>query len=133
MSNPEPPKGCPPIGTYLRHKNTGDLAQVVVHEGKVQIKPDLPGSPVYYPATLYYNWIVEPKAKQLPPGAFARIAYEADRALCEIHPELKRQPEWLSLDTNKRAAWIEARIKMDNPLRLELYNCIMNTLNKHSG
>lgn len=128
MNESDHPKGCPPVGSYLRNKNTGDLAQVVIHNGKVQIKPDLPGSPVYYPATLYYNWIVEPKAKELPPGSYARIAYEADRALCEIHPELKRQPEWLSLDARAKAAWIEARVSFTNPLRLELYNAIIGTL-----
>lgn len=131
-NNPEVPKGCPPIGTYLRNKNTGDLAQVIVHEDKVVIKPDIPGSPVFYNAAQYYQWNVETKPKALPPGSFARVAYEADRALCEIHPELKKQPEWLSLNAMTKARWIEARMKLDNPIRLELYNAVMKCLEANS-
>jgi len=126
------PNGCPPIGTYLRNKTTGDLAQIVIHEGKAQIKPDIPGSPVYYPVQQFTNWNVELKAKRLPPGSFARVAYEADRALCEIHPDLKKQPEWLSLHATKKSAWIEARVKFDNVLRQTLYNSIISTLEKNS-
>lgn len=133
MTEPQVPKGCPPIGTYVRHKETGQLAQVTVHEGKVVIKPDIPGSPVYYNAAQYYNWVVELKAKELPPGSYARVAYEADRALCEIHPDLKRQPEWLSLNAKDKAAWIEARVSFNNPLRLELYNAVVKTLERNNG
>lgn len=122
------PSGCPPIGSFLRNKDTGDLAKIVVHEGKAQIKPDIPGSPVYYPINQFHRWQVELKAKQLPPGSYARIAYEADRALCEIHPDLKRQPEWLSLNPMQRAKWIEARVKFNDVTRLELYNAIISTL-----
>ncbi len=125
----EPP---PPIGTYVRHKMTGDLARVVEHEGKMMIKPDLPGSPVYYPISRHHEFNVEEGPKKLPPGSWARVAYEADRALCEIHPELKRQIEWNSLHPHTKAAWIERRFKFDNVLRLELHNLISEFLDKHS-
>jgi len=128
MSELEHPKGCPPVRTYLRHKNTGDLALEVVYSEKVKMNHNLPGFPLYYTATQLYNWLFETKAKELPPGSYARIAYEADRVLCDIHPELKRQPEWLSLDTRKKAAWIEARVSFDNPTRQELYNAIIGAL-----
>lgn len=127
MANP-PPK----LGTYLRHEKTGDLAQVVMHEGKMAIKPDLPGSPVHYPISRAHEFIVEEHAKKLPPGSWARVAYEADRALCEAHPEFKRQPEWLSLTPQVKAAWIERRFKFDNVIRLELNNLIHTFLDKHS-
>lgn len=126
------PHGCPPAGTYLRNKTTGDLACIVIHEGKVQIKPDIPGSPVYYPINQFTNWNVEFKTKRLPPGSFARVAYEADRALCEIHPDLKKQPEWLSLHALKKSQWIEGRVKFDNLLRQTLYNSIISTLETNS-
>lgn len=127
MSNP-PPK----IGTYLRHARTGDLARVVQHEGQMMIKPDLPGSPVYYPITRHVEFNVEENPKKLPPGSWARVAYEADRALCEMHPELKRQAEWNSLHPLIKAQWIERRFKFDNVLRLELYNLISDFLDRHS-
>lgn len=127
MANP-PPK----LGTYLRHSKTGDLARVVEHEGKMAIKPDLPGSPVYYPISRYVEFNIEEHPTKLPPGSWARIAYEADRALCELHPELKRQVEWNSLHPLTKAAWIERRFKFDNLLRLELHNLISGFLDKHS-
>lgn len=127
MASP-PPK----LGTYLRHSKTGDLAKVVEHEGKMAIKPDLPGSPVYYPISRYVEFNIEEHAKKLPPGSWARVAYEADRALCEMHPELKRQVEWNSLHPQTKAAWIERRFKFDNLLRLELHNLISEFLDKHT-
>jgi len=125
----EPP---PKIGTYLRHKLTGDLARVVEHDGQMMIKPDLPGSPVYYPMARAHEFVVEESPKKLPPGSWSRVAYEADRALCEAHPEFKRQVEWHSLHPLAKAAWIERRFKFDNVLRLELYNLICDFLDKHS-
>ncbi len=125
----EPP---PKIGTYLRHEKTGDLARVVQHEGKMAIKPDLPGSPVFYPMSRLSEFKVEESPKKLPPGSWARVAYEADRALCEIHPEFKRQIEWNSVHPQTKAAWIERRFKFDHVLRLELHNLISNFLDKHS-
>ncbi len=118
----------PPVGTYLRHNMTGDLAQIVEKDGKQMIKPDLPGSPVYYGITSIHNYRVELRAKRMPPGSWARVAYEADRSLCDIHPELKRQKEWLALSPIERASWIEGRAKLTHPLRIELHNAILKIL-----
>ena len=115
---------APKLGTYLRHGKTGDLAKVVEHEGKMAIKPDLPGSPVYYPMSRLHEFNVQENPHKLPPGSYARVAYEADRAFCDIHPELKRQVEWSSLHPQTKAAWIERRVKFTNILRLELNNLI---------
>ncbi len=123
----EPP---PKIGTYLRHGKTGDLARVVLHEGKMMIKPDLPGSPVYYPISRAHEFNVETQPQKLPPGSWARIAYDAHRAFCEMHPEMKRVVEWNSLHPNVKAAWIERRVKFDNVLQLELYNHITDFFDK---
>lgn len=127
MSAP-PPK----LGTYLRHKMTGDAARIVAHEGKMRIKPDLPCSPVYYDMTRLHEFNVEESPKKLPPGSWARVAYEADRALCELHPELRRQVEWASLHPLKKAEWIERRVKFDNILRLELHNLIHQFFDEHT-
>ena len=96
------------------------------------IKPDLPGSPVYYPIARWREFNVEENPKKLPPGSWARVAYDADRALCEMHPELRRQKEWLNLTAVEKAAWIERRVKFDNIIRLEMYNMINAFLDKHS-
>jgi hypothetical protein len=122
----------PPLGTYVRHSQTGDLGKIVEKDGELFIKPDLPGSPVYYPATQIHNWSLEQYAKRLPPGSWARVAYEANRVLCEIHPDLKRQPEWASLHPNLKASWIEKRIKFDKVIQLELNNAIIKVLEENS-
>jgi hypothetical protein len=123
---------CPPVGTWMRHSQTGDLARVVEKDGVKMIKPDLPGSPVYYPATQSHNWTVEVHAKRLPVGSWARVSYEANRALAEIHPDLKRQPEWNSLHPNIKAQWIERRVKFDKVIQLELHNAITKVLEENS-
>lgn len=122
----------PTVGTYLRHNLTGDLAQIVEKDGTVCIKPDLPGSPVYYSITSMHNYSIEQRAKRLPPGSWARVAYEANRALCEIHPELKRQTEWLSMSALDKCAWIEGRAKLKHPLQIELHNAILKVLENGS-
>lgn len=118
----------PPIGTYVRHNQTGDLAQIVEKDGVVVIKPDLPGSPVFYSITSIHNYKIETRAKRLPPGSWARVAYEANRALCEIHPELKRQGDWLSLNPLEKSKWINGRVEFKHPLQAELHNAILKTL-----
>ncbi len=123
----EPP---PKLGTYLRNKTTGDLAKVVMHDGKMQIKPDLPGSPVYYPISRHLDFNVEEHPKKLPPGSWARVAYDAYRAFCDVHPEFKRVVDWNSLHPQVKAAWIERRVKFDNILQLELYNTITDFFDK---
>lgn len=126
-------RNVPPVGTWVRHNKTGDLAQIIEKDGEMWIKPDLPGSPVLYPATQIYNWNIEPGARKMPPGSWARVCYVADQALCDIHPDFKRVPtDWLSLHPNEKARWIEAKIKFKEVLRLELYNAIMSTLEKHT-
>lgn len=126
-------RNCPPIGTYVRHVRTGDLAQIIEKDNELWIKPDLPGSPVMYPATQIHNWMIEPRAKKLPPGSWAKVCYEADKALCSIHPELKRVgTEWASLHPLRKAEWIERRIKFKEPIRLELYNAITKILEENS-
>lgn len=115
-------------GTYLRNKETGDLAQVIEKDGKQVIKPDLPGSPVFYPMTQLHRWNEEKSPGRLPPGTLARVAYAADQALCDIHPDMRRQKDWMSLHPEQKAAWIEGKHKFDHVLRLELFNAIMKVL-----
>lgn len=125
-------RNVPPVGTPVRHMKTGDLGKIVEKDGELFIKPDLPGSPVYYPATMIYNWQIEKYAKRLPTGSWARVAYEANRALCDIHPDMKRQKEWMSLHPLEKASWIERKVKFDNVLQLELHNAIIKILEENS-
>jgi hypothetical protein len=125
-------KNVPKVGTYVRHRETGNLGVVVSEDGELWIRPDIKGSPVRYPATQIYNWNIEQHAKRLPPGGWARVCYEANRVLCDIHPDLKRQVEWNSLHPNKRAEWIDRRVKFDKPIQLELMNAITRVLEESS-
>jgi hypothetical protein len=117
-----------PVGTWLRNKTTGDLAQVAEENGDYVIKPDKPLSPVRYPMTQISNWQIEPKGYKLPTGSYARVAFEADRILCSIHPQLKKQPEWNSLKATDRASWIEGRVEFQSLIRTRLYTAIIKTL-----
>lgn len=119
---------CPKPGTWLRHSDTGDLAQVVEENGDWVIKPDRPNSPVRYPATMAHKYRIEEQARKMPPGSFARVAYEADKILCAIHPDLKKQPEWQSLRAEERAKWIEGRVSFAHEVRTKLYTKIISTL-----
>ncbi len=85
------------------------MAQIVFHDGKIQIKPDIPGSPVYYPITQIHNFRIENQPRKLPPGTYSMIAYQAWQSLCKVHPDLKPQPDWPSLHPEKKAKWIENR------------------------
>lgn len=123
---------CPPPGTWMRHKETGDMGQVVEEDGDWWIRPNIPGSPVRYPATQAMRWSVEQQPRKLPPGSYARIAYDANRALCEIHPELKKPVDWLSLGAHEKARWIEARVQFKNVLQARLYAAIIKTLEEYS-
>lgn len=124
--------GCPPPGTWLRNRDTGDLAQVIEKDGEWWIKPDLPLSPVMYPATQHTRFLIETQPKKLPPGSYARVAYEADRALCTIHPDFKANKEWISLNAMERAKWLEGRIEFKEVLRMRLYTVIVKLLEEEN-
>ncbi len=132
LSKLEKYRQVPPVGTYVRNKDTGDLASIVEKDGELWIKPDIPGSPVYYPATQIHRWLIEQNVKRLPPGSWARVSYEANRVLCDLHPDLKRQQDWQSLSPVKKAEWIERRVKFDKPIQLELSNAIARVLEENS-
>lgn len=122
---------CPPPGTKLRNAKTGDAGIVVREDDDWFIKPDIPGSPVRFPATQAYNWIVDQDAKKMPPGSYARVAYEAIRTLGEVNAGYPRMPEWLSLHPREKARWIDAKVKFSNPVSNEIYNSIVSILKDH--
>lgn len=123
---------CPPVGTYVRHLKTGDLAQIIEKDGLKWIKPDIPGSPVLYPAGTIYNWQVEQHARRLPPGSFAKVAYDSWKSLCDVHPDLKRQKEWIALHPNVKAEWIEGRHKFGTKIEELLYKAIVMVLEENT-
>lgn len=115
-------------GDKVRHSSTGDL---YIFTGK-DFKRDNPRSFVVIPESSHAMFVLDEDADKLPPGSTAKIAYEADRALCHMHRELKGTVEWASLNINERAKWIEGRVNFEENktglLRLKLYNHVREAL-----
>jgi hypothetical protein len=120
----------PPVGTSVRSTSTGDLFKIVRDSDGLWIQRDIPNSTQRFVATQICNFVVEKRPELLPPGSMARVAYEADRALCEVSPALPRQKEWLSLDARTKAAWVERRVafKDSHLLRMKLHNAVNRVL-----
>lgn len=116
------------LGDWVRHKQNGMLGQVIEEEGELLIKPDSPLTPVRYPRRMFGEWHKEPNARKIPVSQLASVMHAADRALCAVHPEMKRQPEWLSLDAETRKQWIDGSIKLDHPLRILLKDAVTRAL-----
>lgn len=110
--------------TLVRHKFTGDLGEVLMVDGEKRVRLDRPGVSTTY-AYDVHTWEDEPERELLSRLQIARIAYEADRALCLAVGDHKgARLEW-------RAMHDDARVKFmkDGPpaadRRLALYKHIL--------
>ena len=121
----------PAVGTHVRSTKTGDLYKIVKDpDGSLWIQRNIPNSTERYTATQIYNFAVETRPELLPPGSMARVAYEADKALCEVSPQFSRQPDWLSVDRQTKASWIEKRVEFPDGhlLRMKLFIAVSRVL-----
>lgn len=120
----------PAVGTAVRSNLTGDLYRIVKDDDELWIQRDIPGSTQRVVATQIHNYSIELRPDLLPPGSMARVAFEVDKMLCEVHPGFPRQKEWLSLTRKVKAAWIEGKIKFkdEHLLRMKLYVAVMKVL-----
>ena len=123
-------KNVPAVGTSVRSNTTGDLFVIVEDDEGLWIQRDIPGNTQRFTATQIYNYSVELRPTLLPPGSMARVEFEADRILCEVHTGFPPQKDWLSLDRKTKAAWIEGRIKFkkEHLLRMKLNKAVKKVL-----
>lgn len=115
-------------GDWVRHKVNGSLGRVTLAGGELCIKPDSPNTPVAYPRKMFGEWQKDPNAKKIPVGQLASVAHAADRALCAVHHELQKQPDWLSLSAEERREWITGEVDLEHPLRVKLRKAVMEAL-----
>lgn len=118
----------PKLGTYWRHKETGDLYKIIEADGKKWIRRDLPNMEIKLSLSNLHKFSEEKHAKRLMPGQIARIAFEADCALCNGHLDMPRPKNWLSLLPKDKETWIDGRIDFKEPLRTKLYIAVMKVL-----
>ncbi len=110
---------------YFRHAETGDLGYLVMRDGAQKIRYDQPGMDrvVQFKAG---DWIPEKDVNPLSLQALARIAFEADKALCAaigLYAESRR--EWLNLRDRERIEWTNDG-PSGNEHRTGLFNDIMS-------
>lgn len=114
---------------YYRHATTGDLGYLVTRDGNPKIKYDLNSQDRVVPFR-QGEWIPEKRHAPLTVGGVARVAYEADKALCQalgIHGE---HPDWLSLPEQKRIRF-STRGPSDGPeIRQRLWGRTMQLLSE---
>lgn len=67
--------------SYVRHAQNGELGYLVEREGRQTVKLDNAGQEILRPY-VPGDWVPETVRRQLMPMAVARVAFEADKALC---------------------------------------------------
>lgn len=92
---------------WFRHVQDGQLGWKVIRAGKTMIKLDRVAQPIEmnYRET---DWIAETEHRPLTRWQIAKVAFEADKALCIALGDVagsKRQ--WLDLRDEARQRWIE--------------------------
>lgn len=89
---------------YYRHVREGHLGFLVQKEGRDYIQFDRVGDPVLR-VFKHDDWIAEAEPRPLSEVAIAKIAYEADAALCQALG-LGKQKIWLNLHDEERVGFM---------------------------
>lgn len=120
----DPPKGA---RVFLRNAQTGELGWLARRGGKSVVKLDRANQEV----TRRYvqsEWVAEETQRPLAPIHAARIAFEADRALCrEIGLPLHAKREWGGLRDGERQLFMKAGPK-GQPAREQLFAAVMGAM-----
>lgn len=114
----------PPARRWYRDKQTGQLGYMVERHGREMIKLDRPAQDLVEPFNAG-KWEPISSDRPVSRAQVARIAFEADRALCRmlaLHGEARK--EWLSLSDKDRIAWVANGPPADPPLRRALHAAI---------
>lgn len=120
----DPPKAS---RVYLRNVQTGELGWLVRRGGKSVVKLDRANQEVTR-RYLQSEWQAEAAQRPLAPIHAARIAFEADRALCrDIGLPLHAKRDWGGLRDGERQLFIKNGPK--EPLvRKQLFEAIMSAM-----
>lgn len=115
---------------YFRHVREGQRGYKVTRDGREYIRLDRPAEEILLPFR-ESEWLLDRETRPLNKWLVARVAFEADKVLCEglgEHPESRR--EWASVVEDKRIAWM-AHGPPPGP-RKELFDAIMKVTRKYT-
>lgn len=107
---------------WVSHYRTGDRGYLVEIDGVTQVRLDRPAEEILQPFH-EQQWVRDDDHRPMNEVAVARIAYEADKALCPaigIHG--RQNSNWHSLSDKERQMWIKEGPK--HSVRAALYASI---------
>lgn len=119
----------PKVGArkLVRDKLTGDLGYLVKRSGKLMVRLDRPNQEILKRYS-EDGWQDEETQRPLAPIHAAKVAFEADRALCaalSMHEHAKK--DWSKLSDGERHKWLSQGPVA--PLeRTALYRAVMDIL-----
>jgi hypothetical protein len=120
---------------YYRHVKTGELAYVVIRDGRNMLKTNRPSAPEYYdlpPDTTGGQWYLDKERRALNGAQVAMIAYAADSVLtrCISHQQPK---EWATLTDEQRRVFTAHGPPKNQVERYNLYSTIVESLKEITG
>ena len=88
---------------WVRHRQTGDLGQIVMVDGVQKVKLDRRAAFLreYRPG----DWIDEVEKRPLTRYQVAAVSFEADKALCAVMGLSPDPRSWLTISFDDRMAW----------------------------
>lgn len=90
---------------WYRNAQTGERAYSVIRDGKQAVRLDRPNQEIL--RRVDENWIEEDATRPLTPIHFARLAFEADKALCAaLGDHEKGRADWAKLTDAQRQLWM---------------------------
>jgi hypothetical protein len=117
----------PSARKLVRHRQSGDLGYLVKRSGKLMVRLDRPAQEILRKYSTD-EWADEEQVLPLAKIHAARVAFEADKALCgalSMHKEARR--EWMKLPELERHRWMS--VGPAAPLsRSALYRSVMAAL-----
>jgi hypothetical protein len=132
MTEQKPKNWDPPPKdrTWYRCRKTGELAYLVTRDGRNMIRLNRPEEIVR--GFLEADWIPEVEHRPITRAAVTALAYDADLKLCTLLGDFRKRPAWINLHEDVRVRWAQEGPPSKPPLRKDLFDSIMGTLERVS-
>jgi len=111
---------------WFRHRETGDKGFLVEVDGKQMIQYDRGPHVKQQVDYRESQWEEQVDIRVLTPAQLGRLAYECDRALCDIARLVQRTPKaWMDLRDGEREAWTKNGPPRGHRERRMLFEAVM--------
>lgn len=117
--------------TWYRSRKTGELAYLVVRDGKSLIRLDRPDHEIVR-QFVEADWIPELEHRPVTRAQCAALAYKADLDLCMVLGDFTKRTLWQNLHEDVRIRWTEQGPPARPAIRQDLFRSIMKTLERVS-